>query len=126
MCSSTHTVCLVVKSHELYTVEPEDEWMGIGGVDACGSRVCPEELTCGVLDQLLGVPPAQPLGSVLVQGGDMIAFGCPYDSTERSWRIVRRARVFPCLPHHIKRTWKINNSLKPQLQMQRLQEFNVF
>jgi len=122
----THTVCLVVKSHELHAMEPEDERVGIGGVDARGSGVRPQELAGGVLDQLLGVPPAQPLGSILIQGGDVVALGCPYDSTERSWRIIRRGRVFPRLPHHIKRTWKVNNTLKSWLQIQRLQESSVF
>lgn len=104
MRSRSHTICLVVKSHELYAVEPEDERVGIGGVDAGGGGVCPQELAGGVLDQLLRVPPAQPLGRVLVQRGDVVALGRPYDSAERSWRVVRRARIFPGLPHHVKRT----------------------
>lgn len=49
-------------------MEPEDEGVGVGGVDARGSGVGPEELAGGVLDQLLGIAPAEPLGSVLVQG----------------------------------------------------------
>lgn len=116
MCLSCHTICLVVKSHKLYAMEPEDEWMGIWGVNARGSRVGSQELTGSVLDQLLRVPPAQPLGSILIQGGDMIALGRPYDSTERSWRVVRRTRVFTGLPHPIKRTWTINSTLKIHLE----------
>lgn len=107
-------------------MEPEDQRVGIGGVDACGSGVGPQELAGGVLDQLLGVAPAEPLGSVLVQGRDVVALGRPDDGTEGSWRVIRRARIFPGLPHRIKGTWKINSALKVQLQVQRLQKFNVF
>lgn len=108
LCSLT--ICLVVQSHELHPVEPEDQGVGIGGVDARGGRVGPQQLAGGVLDQLLGIAPAEPLGSVLVQGRDVVALGCPDDGTEGSWRVVGTARIFPRLPHRIKRTWKINRA----------------
>lgn len=91
-------------------MEPEDQGVGIGGVDARGGRVGPQELAGGVLDQLLGIAPAEPLGCVLVQGRDVVALGCPDDGTEGSWRVVGTAGIFPRLPHRIKRTWKTNSA----------------
>lgn len=93
-------------------MEPEDQGVGVGGVDARGSGVGPQELAGGVLDQLLGVAPAEPLGSVLVQGRDVVALGSPYDGTEGGWGVVRRARIFPGRSHHIKGTWKTNSALR--------------
>lgn len=98
-------------------MQPEDEGVRVGGVDARGGGVGPQELAGGVLDQLLRVAPAEPLGSVLVQRGDVVALGRPYDGAEGSWGAVRRARVFPGLPHRIKRTWKTNRALEVQLQV---------
>lgn len=125
-CLCSLTVRLVVESHELHAVEPEDEGVRVGGVDSCGCRVGPEQLTRRVLDQLLGVAPAQPLGSVLVQGRDVVALGRPDDGAEGRWRVVGTARIFPGRPHHIKRAWKMNNALKVQLQVRGLQKFLVF
>lgn len=117
LCLCSLTISLVVEGHELHPVQPEDEGVWVGGVDARGGGVGPQELAGGVLDQLLGIAPAQPLGCILVQRGDVVALGRPDDGTEGGWGVVRRARVFPGLPHRIKGTWKINGALTVQLQV---------
>lgn len=64
-------------------MQPEQQGGWVCGVDSGGCWVGPEQLTGGVLDQLLRVTPAQSLGSVLVDGGDVIALGCTDDGAER-------------------------------------------
>lgn len=49
------TVSLIVEGDQLDSMQPEDERIGIGRVDACGRWVCAEQLAAGVLDELLGV-----------------------------------------------------------------------
>lgn len=48
-------------------MEPEHEGIGVGGVDAGGSRVSPQQLTGGVLDQFLRIPATQTFGGIFIQ-----------------------------------------------------------
>lgn len=61
------TICLVVERHELNPMEPEHEGIGVGGVDAGGSRVGPQQLTGGMLDQFLRIPATQTFGGIFIQ-----------------------------------------------------------
>lgn len=67
-------------------MQPEDERIGVGGVDACGCRVRAEQLAAGVLDEFLGVAATQALCSILIDRGDMVASGCADDGAERGAR----------------------------------------
>lgn len=49
------TVSLIVEGDQLDSVQPEDERIGVGRVDACGRWVRAEQLAAGVLDEFLGV-----------------------------------------------------------------------
>lgn len=77
------TIRLVVERHQLNAVQPEEQRVWVGGVDAGRGGVRPEQLALGVLDQLLGVPPAQALRRVLVHGGDVVALGRADDGAQR-------------------------------------------
>lgn len=63
-------------------MQPVEQRVGVGRVDPGGRRVRPEQLARRVLDQLLGVAPAQALGGVLVDGGDVVALGRADDGAE--------------------------------------------
>lgn len=83
-------------------MQPEDEWIGVCGVDAGGGGVCPQQLTAGVLDEFLRVAATQALGCVLVDRGDVVAFRCADDSAERGARAQRLRRlVIPVSPNPI-------------------------
>lgn len=56
-------------------MQPEEQRVGVGGVDPGGCWVSPQQLAHRVLNQLLRVTTAQSLGSVLVDGGDVVALG---------------------------------------------------
>lgn len=60
------TVGLVVEGDELDAVQPEGKGVGVGRVDACGSRVGAQQLALRVSNQFGGVTTTQSLGSVLV------------------------------------------------------------
>lgn len=80
-------------------MEPEEEGAGVGGVDAGGSRIRPQQLAGSVLDQFLRTPATQTLGGVFIQRGDVVAFGSSNDSAEgRGW-VDRGRRVLPGLSH---------------------------
>ncbi len=83
------TVGLVVEGDQLDSVQPEEERIGVGGVDACGCRVRAEQLAASVLDEFLGVAATQTLCSVLVDRGNVVAFGCADDGAERGARAER-------------------------------------
>lgn len=74
-------------------MQPEEQRVGVSGVDPGGCRVSPEKLTHRVLDQLLGVAPAQALGGVLVHRGDVVALGRPDDGAERRGRVEDGRRL---------------------------------
>lgn len=48
-------------------MEPEQEGVGVGGVDAGGSRVRPQQLAGGVLDEFLRIPATQTFGGIFIQ-----------------------------------------------------------
>lgn len=74
-------------------MQPELQRVGVGGVDPGGGRVCSEQLADGVLDELLGVAPAQALGGVLVDGRYVVALGGPDDGAERRGGVEDRRRL---------------------------------
>lgn len=76
------TVRLIVERHQLDAVKPEEQRVGVGGVDPGGRRVRPEQLARRVLDQLLRVAAAQALGGVLVDGRDVVTLGRADDGAE--------------------------------------------
>lgn len=78
-------------------MQPEQQRVWVRGVDPGGCWVSPEQLTRGVLDQFLRVTPAQPLGGVLIDGGDVITLGCPDNGAEGGgWtEDRRRLLLFP-------------------------------
>lgn len=76
-------------------MQPEQQGVWVCGVDSGGCWVSPEQLTRSVLDQLLRVTPAQSLGGILIDGGDVIALGCTDDGAERGgWTEDRRHLLF--------------------------------
>lgn len=81
-------------------MQPEEQRVGVGGVDPGGCRVRAEQLAHGVLDQLLGVAAAQALGGVLVDGGDVVALGRADDGAESGGRGEdgRRLLLLPAQP----------------------------
>lgn len=78
-------------------MEPEQQRVWVCGVDPGGCWVSPEQLTRSVLDQFLRVTPAQSLGGILIDGGDVITFGCTDNGAERGgWTEDRRCLLlFP-------------------------------
>lgn len=70
-------------------MQPEDERIGVGGVNARGRWVGAEQLAASVLDEFLGVAATQTLRSVLVDRGDVVTFGCADDGAERGARAQR-------------------------------------
>lgn len=80
-------------------MEPEHEGIGVGGVDASGSRVSPQQLTGGVLDQFLRIPATQTFGGIFIQRGDMVTFGSSNDSAEGCGWVEGGRRFLPGLSH---------------------------
>lgn len=76
------TISLIVERHQLDAVQPEEQRVGVGGVDPGGRRVRPEQLAHRVLDQLLRVAATQALGGVLVDRRDVVALWCADDGAE--------------------------------------------
>lgn len=66
-------------------MQPEQQWVWVCGVDPGGCWVSPEQLTHGVLDELLRVTAAQSLGGILIDRRDVITLGCTDDGTEGGW-----------------------------------------
>lgn len=85
-------------------MEPEHEGVGVGGVDAGGGRVGPEQLAGGVLDQFLGIPAAQPFGGILIQRRDMVASGSSDESTEGGGWVHRGASLLRGLSNSFRET----------------------
>lgn len=88
------TVSLIIEGHQLNAVQPEQHGVGVCGVDPGGCWVGPQQLTRGVLDQLLRVTPAQPLGGILIDGGDVITLGCADDGAEGGGWVEDGRRLF--------------------------------
>lgn len=76
------TISLIVERHQLDAVQPEEQRVGVGGVDPGGRRVRPEQLARRVLDQLLRVAATQALGGVLVDRRDVVALWRADDGAE--------------------------------------------
>lgn len=76
------TISLIVERHQLHAVQPEEQRVGVGGVDPGGRRVRPEQLARRVLDQLLRVAATQALGGVLVDRRDVVALWRADDGAE--------------------------------------------
>lgn len=95
--ASLLTISLIVECHQLDTVQPEKQRVGVCRVDPGGCWVRPEQLAHGVLDQLLRVTPAQALGGVLVDGRDVVALRCADDGAERGGGVEdgRRLLLLP-------------------------------
>lgn len=87
------TIGLVVQSHQLNPMQPEEQRVWVGGVDPGGCWISPEQLTCCVLDQLLGIASAQALRRILVHRRDVVALGRANDGAERSWGVEDRRRL---------------------------------
>ena len=92
------TISLVVEGHQLDAMQPEGQGVGVSRVYPGGSRVGPEQLAHRVLDQLLGEAAAQALGGVLVDGGDVVAFGRADDGAEGGGGVEDRRRLLLLLP----------------------------
>lgn len=80
------TISLIVECHQLDAVQPEEQRVGVCGVDPRGCWVGPEQLAHGVMDQLLRVTAAQALGGVLVDRRDVVTLGRADDSAEGGGR----------------------------------------
>ncbi len=59
-----------------------------------------------MLDQLLRVTPAQALGSVLVDRGDVVALGRADDGTERGGGVEDRRRLLLLPAQTLSATWR--------------------
>lgn len=89
------TISLIVEGHQLNAMQPKQQGVWVCGVDSGGCWVSPEQLARRVLDQFLRVTPAQSLGSILIDRGDVIALGCTDDGAERGgWTRDGRRLLF--------------------------------
>lgn len=111
--ASLLTVSLVVERHQLHAVQPEEQRVGVGRIDPGGCWVSPEQLTHRVLDQLLRVAPAQALGGVLVDGGDVVALGRADDGAQRGGWVEDGRRLLLLLPAQtLGATWRDVTSIR--------------
>lgn len=76
------TVRLIVEGHQLDSMQPEQQRVGVGRVDPGGCRVSSEQLAHSVLDQFLRVAPTQAFSCVLIDGGDVVTLWCADDGAE--------------------------------------------
>lgn len=83
-------------------MQPEAEWVGVGGVDACGGRVGAQQLALRVPDQLSGVTATEALGGVLIHRRDVVALRRADDCAQGRRCACRRHRLLlPACPRAI-------------------------